>query len=528
MASSITRLNLKRAFLGTTLGYAFLALLVSGLGWAAFVLSKSGTEHSTELTGKLLPALQTTSRLGEATLKYNLSTLEFVLAKDEESMGRKAKSAAALRDTIGRNIIELKKQVDTPDALRLAGEFTVAVGAYDVSVQKLQKAIKGGDFDEAMKTLDGEVMRNNQAVETALAKLSGCIFELSSTNGEATRGLLERNLRITLTLGAVIAALAIIAVIVMQLVSRRITGSIGRTSGELSTLSSEIVGKAQEFSDTSSTLSDGAGRQAASIEEVGASLAEMAQRTDSNAKDSIRAKELAGQTRHNADQSAQEMEQMTRAMDEIRQASAGIGKIIKTIDEIAFQTNILALNAAVEAARAGEAGAGFAVVAEEVRALAQRSAQAARETAEKIEDSMTKSQRGVDISARVGTSLGEMVQKCREVDQLIGGIARASQEQSAGISELKSAVNNINEVTQTTAAAADLSASGAQELIQQAARLGEAVEQMNAYVGSLALQQAQSEPAVQKSGTAHGSGSEMIRPAVPTKSKERESELVFH
>src|SRR4051812_1071271 len=99
MASSITRLNLKRAFLGTTLGYAFLALLVSGLGWAAFVLSRSGTEHSTELTGKLLPALQTTSRLGEATLKYNLSTLEFVLAKDEDAMARKAKSAATLRDT---------------------------------------------------------------------------------------------------------------------------------------------------------------------------------------------------------------------------------------------------------------------------------------------------------------------------------------------------------------------------------------------------------------------------------------------
>jgi methyl-accepting chemotaxis protein len=522
MASSLTRLNLKRAFLGTTLGYAFLALLVSGLGWTAFTLSKSGTERSTELTSKLLPALQTTSRLGEATLKYNLSTLEFVLAKDEESMARKAKAADLLRETIKRNVAELKKQVTTPDAGRLAGEFTTAVAAYDASVQKLQKAIKGGDFDEAMKTLDGEVTRNNVAVEAALAKLSGYIFELSSSNGEATRSLLERNLRMTLTIGAAIAALAIIAVIVMQIISRRITGSIGRTSGELSLLSGEIVGKAQEFSDTSATLSDGASRQAASIEEVGASLAEMAKGTDSNAKNSARAKELASQTRQNADQSAQEMEQMTRAMDEIRQASAGIGKIIKTIDEIAFQTNILALNAAVEAARAGEAGAGFAVVAEEVRALAQRSAQAARETAEKIEDSMAKSQRGVDISGRVGASLSEMVQKCREVDQLIAGIARASQDQSAGISELKSAVNNINEVTQTTAAAADLSASGAQELIQQAARLGEAVEQMNAYVGSMAKAQRADE------ASAPADEPKTPGPKAPAKAEARESELAFH
>ncbi|MCX6955760.1 MAG: methyl-accepting chemotaxis protein [Verrucomicrobia bacterium] len=523
MASSTTRLNLKRAFLGTTLGYAFLALLVSGLGWAAFGLSKSGTEHSTELTGKLLPALQTTSRLGDATLKYNLSTLEFVLAKDEESMARKAKAAAVQHETIDRNVAELKKQVTSSDALRLVGDFTTAVTAYDASVQKLQKAIKGGDFDEAMKTLDGEVTRNNQTVEAALGKLSGYIFELSSANGEITRSILERNLRMTLTLGAVIAALAIVAVVVMQVISRRITGRIGGTSGELSLLSSEIVGKAQEFADTSSTLSDGASRQAASIEEVGASLEEMSKRTDGNAKDSVRAKELAGQTRHNADQSAREMEEMNRAMEEIRQASAGIGKIIKTIDEIAFQTNILALNAAVEAARAGEAGAGFAVVAEEVRALAQRSAQAARETAEKIEDSISKSQRGVDISSRVGTSLGEMVQKCREVDQLIGGIAQASQDQSAGIAELKSAVNNINEVTQATAGSADQSAQGAQDLIQQAARLGEAVEQMNAYVGSIQRQTVQA---------AAAPAAKMAEPAVASKApppaaEERAPELSF-
>ncbi len=525
MASSITKLNLKRAFLGTTLGYAFLALLVGGLGWAAFVLSKSGAEHSTELTSQLLPALQTTSRLGEATLKYNLSTLEFVLAKDEEGMARKAKVASTLREVIDRNLIELKKQAVTPDATRLAGEFVVALRSYDASVQKLQKAIKGGDFDEAMKTLDGEVTRSYQVVEASLGKLSGYIFELSSSNGTATRVLLERNLRITLTVGAAIAALAILAVIVMQVISRRITGSIGRTSGELSSLSDEIAGKAEEFSETSSTLSDGAGRQAASIEEVGASLAEMANRTDSNAKDSARAKELAGQTRHNADLSAQEMDQMSRAMDEIRQASAGIGKIIKTIDEIAFQTNILALNAAVEAARAGEAGAGFAVVAEEVRALAQRSAQAARETAEKIEDSMAKSQRGVDISGRVGTSLSEMVQKCRELDRLIAGIAQASQDQSAGITELKAAVNNINEVTQTTAASADLSASGAQSLIQQAARLGEAVEQMNAYVGTVTRQVA---PAAPARATATPPRASQPAPKPAAEASEAESELMFH
>ena len=170
------------------------------------------------------------------------------------------------------------------------------------------------------------------------------------------------------------------------------------------------------------------------------------------------------------------MAAMASAMDAIKLSSDNIAKIIKTIDEIAFQTNILALNAAVEAARAGEAGAGFAVVAEEVRALAQRSAQAAHETAEKIEDSIGKSQQGIVFSAKVSASLEEILGKARQVDDLIAEIATSSREQSQGIGQISTAVSQMDKVTQTNAAAAEESAAAAQELSAQATTLKSCVQ----------------------------------------------------
>ena len=172
------------------------------------------------------------------------------------------------------------------------------------------------------------------------------------------------------------------------------------------------------------------------------------------------------------------MAEMTGAMDAIKVSSNDIAKIIKTIDEIAFQTNILALNAAVEAARAGEAGMGFAVVADEVRSLAQRCAQAAKETAAKIEDAVQKSARGAEISAKVAKSLEEIVGKARQVDELAGEVAAASQEQSQGIEQVNTAVSQMDKVTQSNAANAEESASAAEELNAQADSLKDAVSDL--------------------------------------------------
>jgi methyl-accepting chemotaxis protein len=248
--------------------------------------------------------------------------------------------------------------------------------------------------------------------------------------------------------------------------------------------STETNSAAAEIAHASHGLADSASQQASSLEETSASLEEMASMTKRNAGSAESAKALSAQTRAAADTGAADMREMGTAMAEVKAASDDISKIIKTIDEIAFQTNILALNAAVEAARAGEAGAGFAVVADEVRSLAQRSAHAARETAEKIENSILKSQRGAQLSGKVTASLQEIVSKARQVDELVGEIAAASKEQAEGIAQVNIAVIQMDKITQSNAASAEESASASEELNAQARLLRESLSELALLVGT--------------------------------------------
>ncbi len=184
----------------------------------------------------------------------------------------------------------------------------------------------------------------------------------------------------------------------------------------------QIDAGSQQIASASQSLSEGASEQASSLEEISSSLEEMSSMTHQNAENAKQAAGLSGESQVSADRGQQEMAQMAEAMDEIKKSSAEISKIIKVIDEIAFQTNLLALNAAVEAARAGEAGKGFAVVAEEVRNLAQRSAEAAKDTSRMIEESTERANNGVAIVQRVGEALGaepDVERRCARVQEVV-------------------------------------------------------------------------------------------------------------
>ena len=210
-----------------------------------------------------------------------------------------------------------------------------------------------------------------------------------------------------------------LALVVAQLVARSINRPLREVWETLTTTSAHISREAGQVSSASRSLSEGASEQAASLEETSASLEEIASMTKRSAENARVATELARQTRATAETGAGEMQSMNTAVDEIKTASDKISRIIKTIDEIAFQTNILALNAAVEAARAGEAGLGFAVVADEVRNLAQRAAQAARETGEMIDDSVQKSRRGAELSVKILGRFQEILSQTRRVDDCL-------------------------------------------------------------------------------------------------------------
>jgi len=258
--------------------------------------------------------------------------------------------------------------------------------------------------------------------------------------------------------------------------------------------SNQVVSASSQVSAASQTLAEGSSEQASSLEETSSSLEEMSSMTKRNSENARKANELAKEARAAADKGVGDMQTMAAAMDAIKVSSDDIAKIIKTIDEIAFQTNILALNAAVEAARAGEAGMGFAVVADEVRNLAQRCAQAAKETAGKIEGAIVKTGQGVDISGKVAAALNEIVTKVRQVDELVTEVAGASREQTDGIDQINVAVGQMDKVTQSNAATAEESAAAAEELNSQAEVMKQSVAELLRLVGG------KSEAVAKKSG----------------------------
>ena len=262
----------------------------------------------------------------------------------------------------------------------------------------------------------------------------------------------------------------------------RINRRLMETTSHLESGSQQLTSASSEVSKASQRLAEGAREQAASLEETSSSLEEIATVTKRNAENAQQAKESSHMARSSAESGLAEMENMIDAMAEIHKSGDKIAKIIRTIDEIAFQTNILALNAAVEAARAGEAGLGFAVVADEVRNLARRSADAARETAEIIEESIVKTRAGAEISRQVAEGLNAIVSKAREVDDIIAQIALASEEQSQGVDLINSSVTKLDSVTQSNAASAEESAAAAEELESQAATLHDLVEELRSMV----------------------------------------------
>lgn len=229
----------------------------------------------------------------------------------------------------------------------------------------------------------------------------------------------------------------------------------------------QVHAGSKQISDSSIALSQGATEQASSVEELTASLEEISTQTKQNAENANKANDLAEKARSNAIQGNSQMKSMLKAMEEINESSSNVSRIIKVIDDIAFQTNMLALNAAVEAARAGQHGKGFAVVAEEVKNLAARSANAAKETTEMIESSIKKSEEGTKIAKESAEALDSIVNEIEKVASIVNDISIASNEQALGIQQINQGIMQVSQVVQTNSATSEESAAASEELLSQ-------------------------------------------------------------
>ncbi|MCL2628620.1 MAG: methyl-accepting chemotaxis protein [Oscillospiraceae bacterium] len=257
----------------------------------------------------------------------------------------------------------------------------------------------------------------------------------------------------------------------------------------INTSTTQVSTGAKQVADGAQALAQGSTEQAASVEELSASIGEIAESTKTNAEIANKTAKLSGNIKENAEKGSRQMDEMITAVKDINDASQSISKIIKTIDDIAFQTNILALNAAVEAARAGQHGKGFAVVAEEVRNLASKSAEAAKDTGDMIQNSMDKAELGSQIAGETATSLKDIVTGISESSELILEIAKASEEQSLGISQINTGIDQVAQVVQQNSATAEQSAAASEQMSSQSTMLEELISQFklknssNAYKG---------------------------------------------
>ena len=304
---------------------------------------------------------------------------------------------------------------------------------------------------------------------------------------------------------------------------RSLSRTLRQTVSELLEGAGQVASASAQVASSSQALAQGSSEQAASLEETSASSEEITSMTRKNAENSATAATLMTDVDRRVTEGNQTLEQMVLSMQEITGSSDKISKIIKVIDEIAFQTNILALNAAVEAARAGEAGMGFAVVADEVRNLAQRSAQAAKDTSALIEESIAKSNEGGARLQRVSDVIRAITDSTIKVKTLVDEVNLGSQEQAQGIEQISKAIAQMDQVTQSTAASAEESASASEELSAQAEAMQHAVSKLSRLVDSHGETNARRPPAAKRpalSANPHrplpGSGLRALNSAVST------------
>ncbi|WP_263373474.1 methyl-accepting chemotaxis protein [Granulicella aggregans] len=387
-----------------------------------------------------------------------------------------------LRDANRRqDLLKAERELATSDKEKQTIE--ALIGRYGERIEahnKLYALARSGDGAAAAALQGGTLLPMSTAAQASVSVLR----KVATDQVEASAAASASTVTFSIWLVGIMVLLSLALGAVVIYIVRDINDALTRTVIELSEGAEQIASASSQVSSSSQSLAQGASQQAASLEETSASAEEINSMAQKNNENAGAMATLVGESKVEFVNTNRELNEMMAAMDGINDSSGKIAKIIKIIDEIAFQTNILALNAAVEAARAGEAGMGFAVVADEVRSLAQRSAQAAKDTASLIEDSVVKSQAGKEKLVGVVTSIHRISGEFTSLSTLVDEVSHGSQEQSAGIGQIGRALSQMENVTQTTAASAEEGAAAAEELNAQSESMKELTSRLNEMIGA--------------------------------------------
>ena len=368
--------------------------------------------------------------------------------------GKNAGDLTGAFNVMVSNLTELKNEIDS---------ITQAVEEGKLGVRGNEEAFKGG-WKELLrginKTLDAVIAPIREASDVLQEVAKGNLNVSVKGDYKGENAIIKDNLNTTID-------------------------NINEILWEVTAAAEQVASSSKQVAVSSESLSQGTAEQASTIEEITSSMEQIAAQTKQNAINANKANEVALSVKNNAVQGKSHMEDMLVSMQNINKSSSDISRIIKVIDDIAFQTNILALNAAVEAARAGQHGKGFAVVAEEVRNLAERSAKAARETTEMIEGSIRTVETGTKIAHETAEALNKIVDGVTETSELAGEIAAASKEQDLGISQVNQAITQVAEVIHTNSVEAEESASANEELSRQANMLKDSLSRFKLKANSV-------------------------------------------
>jgi methyl-accepting chemotaxis protein len=469
----------KKLFLGT----GELVLFTFALGVVAIVCINdiSGRLHSV-VDSSVRKQTISTSLSGDIAELIGITRAMVIrgMVKDDEAQEKNVREFDALTLHIAATLDAMSSMNLRPESRQNLHEIQETMASIVPAKEAILSAYKAGDVTGALSVLDDTVLPAQQKMDLSIKNMldvQNADLALD-TKAAAAAALAARSISVVLLLFTLLVA-AVVGLVVRQ------TNQILHSSViDLADSSDQIAAAASQVSSSSQSLAQGSSEQAATIEETSSASIEINSMAQRNTENSRQTAEIVTQSAAGVERANNSLSEMVVAMEGISSSSSKISKIIKVIDEIAFQTNILALNAAVEAARAGEAGMGFAVVADEVRSLAQRCAQAAKDTTDLIEDSIQKSDGGRVKVDQVALAIREITGQSSQIKTLVDEINLGSIEQSRGIDQISNSIAQMEKVTQSSAANAEETAAAAEELSAQARSMKDIVARLRSMVQS--------------------------------------------